>query len=95
MEHDINEREEKHRVLNRVAREIHEIAQAIGGKIYEQDTALDFIVKKNSDSANYVHYGQEELGIARVDYRDSEKTSSQKEEILLSCMHSHHVPVSS
>lgn len=68
MEHDINEREEKHRVLNRVAREIHEIAQAIGGKIYEQDNTLDLMVKKNSESAKNVHDGQEELGIARVNY---------------------------
>lgn len=66
MEHDINERDEKHRVLNRVAREIHEIAQAIGEKIYDQDSALDFIVKKNSEAVKNVQGGQEELVIARV-----------------------------
>jgi hypothetical protein len=66
MEHDVNERDEKFKVLNRVAREIHDIAQAIGEKIYDQDNSLDFIVKKNSESANRVHGGQEELGIAKV-----------------------------
>lgn len=66
IEHDTGQREERHKALNKRAREIHSIAQSINEKIYDQDVGLDSLIKQNKQTVGNVNKAHDELWTARV-----------------------------